>query len=201
MKTSSMFLAAGLATFMAAASQRAEGAISVSFSFDPGAQTVGLGDSAFVGIYSTEAGGPGALGGFFLDLTFNPAIVSFVGATGGTGLGTTLGLSATNAGLGKINLNEVSWDAPATLVAGQADTFLIAMLEFSAVGVGTSGLAFSLLDASDENGFSIQASGGTGSITVTSTSVIPEPGSVLGLGLLLSSGLLVRSRRRAALRS
>ncbi len=198
-----MFLAAGLATFMAAASQRAEGAISVSFSFLPGAQTVGLGDSAFVGIYSTEAGGPGALGAFFLDLTFDHTIVSYVGATAGTGFGTTTGLlvDTTVAGLGKINLVESSFDAPATLVAGQADTFLIAMLEFSAVGVGTSGLAFSLLDASDENGFSIQASGGTGSITVTSTSVIPEPGSVLGLGLLLSSGLLVRSRRRAALRS
>jgi hypothetical protein len=111
-------------------------------------------------------------------------------------------VDTTDAGIGKINLSEASFDLPATLVGGQADTFLIAMLEFSADALGTSPLGFSLLDASDESGLiSIQASGGTGSITVTSTSVIPEPGSVVGLGLLLSSGLLVRSRRRAAVRS
>ena len=201
MKTNSMFLSVGLATLIVAAAQSAQAAISASFSFLPGVQNVVIGNSVFVEIYSTESGGPGALGSFDLDMTFDPSIMSFVGASGGTGFGISTGLllDTTNAGIGKINLSESSFESPATLVGSQANMFLLATLELSADALGSSALGFTFMDASDENGFSIQAAGGTGSISVSS-SVIPEPASVLGLGVLLCSGLLVRPSRRLAAR-
>lgn len=205
MKTNSMFLAAGVAALFAAAAPSAQ-AISVSFQFLPGAQNVGLGGSAFVGIYSTEAGGPGALGSFFVDMTFDSSIISFVGATGGTGFGTSTGLlvDATGAGLGLLNLSEASFDTPATLVGGQPDMFLLATLEFSADALGTSPLGFSLVDASDENGFSIQAGGGTGSITVVESgnpgggTGVPDGGSTALLLALPAIGFFWKSRHQKA---
>jgi len=121
-------------------------ASAVSLSLLPGSQTATPGDAVSLDlvIAGLTAGGPDSLGDFDLDITFDPARLSFVSyalgdSLGDLGLGEALDLSLGPGG-GTVNVAEVSLldadpsSGPAFIGPYlddiQSDTFVLATLDF-----------------------------------------------------------------------
>jgi len=132
-------------------------ALSYHLEFSPADQTVPLGNPASVDIIATESGDPNndlhAMGAFQFVVTYDPGIVDFTSATGGTALDfSLLGLIVTEPAVGQIKLEQVSTEIPADLVASQPSSFRLATLNFDTLSVGISPLRFSDVVLSDEFG-------------------------------------------------
>ncbi|MFQ5777824.1 MAG: cohesin domain-containing protein [Terriglobia bacterium] len=142
-----------------------------------------------------------SLGAWDLDVLFDSSILGFTGATFGDpilgdqldlfGLGSITGVD--NSLPGVLNLFQLSLDFPIDLDTLQADSFVLATLDFDAIGVGSSALTINLNALSDADGFPLVAGAGGANATVT-----PEPATLL----LLASGLgaLGAWRRKRKLR-
>ena len=128
------------------------------------------------------------LGGFDLNIAFNPALLNPTGVTFGPLLGDPglfeafTGFSFTTPGI--VNFAEVSLLDAAALDALQPTSFSIATLSFDAIGTGFN--QFALLDTSTL----ADASG--------NPLAIPEPGSMLLLGLGIVGLLTTRKRNVSA---
>ncbi len=156
---------------------------------DPSSQVVPVGNPFTVGltISGLGSGSVPSLGTFDVDLTFDPAILSFGSVSyGDPVLGDQLDLSGlgaitiTTPGAGSVNLFELSLDLPDVLDTLQADSFTLATLTFDPLSLGTS--QFNLLN--------IKLGDAVGNALLTdvrggSVSVVPEPATIL----LLASGL------------
>lgn len=168
----------------------------------PASATLVSGDSIAVEIVISGLGTGQALGGFDLDLVYDPTVlvassVSFGGALGVEGLElfSTSVLSA-----GRIDLAAVSLLAELDLLALQSSSFSIATVVFDALAPGGTDIQFDLttfpgLLLSDAFGSAIAASavGGT-SVTVTGGGgSVPLPGTWALAAVALA---LVPSRQR-----
>ena len=187
---------AGLFTLLGLAGAPPAHALSLFFS--PLAQTVLLGQQAVVsvGIAGTAAGSPPSIGGYDFDVVFDGVILAVAEVSFGTNLGQPLSITASDASVaGRVNLAEVSLLSPAQLDASQPDTFLLAILTFDTLSIGTSPLQLSPIVVSDAFGQPLAALAGGGSITVTA---VPEPAtlSTLSLGLLVMLAVVRRQGRR-----
>lgn len=158
----------------------------VSLDFVPSSQTAGIGGQAAVDLHISGLGAFTApsLGTFDLDVTFNPAILSFSNARyGDPVLGDQLNLAgagsitATTLGAGTVNLFQLSLDPFGVLNMQQAGAFTVATVAFQGIGLGESPLDFNINALGDAFGNQLTASLGTGSI-----SVAPEPATLLLLG-------------------
>jgi hypothetical protein len=128
-----------------------------------------------------------ALGVFDINLSFDPAILAFKGATFGDpilgeqldvdSLGT---LSFATPGAGTVELFDLSFDLTPDLVALQAPAFTLATLSFNTLGIGTSPLGLTVNALGDANGNSVTAQLVNGEVLVT-----PEP----AISLLVACGL------------
>jgi hypothetical protein len=203
----------------------------ISVAFDPASQTVQLGDTVTVGIKISGLTAPGApsLSAFDLDVSFNSSILSLASVSfgdpvlgdqldlGGFGCSFLPGLYCdTAAGVGSVNLFELSADSSADLDLLQAADFILATLSFNTAGTGTSPLTLSLNSlVSSENRdqfgnacdpdqtvqgifcdpVALTADSTNGSVTVESRAAVPEPATffLLGSGLI---GLAAWGRRR-----
>ena len=166
----------------------------ISLDFVPPSQSVSLGTPVTVGLQISGLGDlvPPSLGTFDLDVSFDPTILSFSGATYGTGLD-VLGLGSlqiTTPGVGTVNLFELSFDSVDDLNTLQPGTFTLATLTFDTIGLGASALGFHVNALGDADGNSLSAVPGVGSITA-----VPEPGTMFLLGTGLMGALLFRRRR------
>jgi hypothetical protein len=116
---------------------------------------------------------PPTLGGFFFDLTYDPAVLSASSVVFGDKLNSVAGSPQQFADIttpGQIHLDEVSFES----ILNQPDTFSLATLVFSGLAPGVSSLSFAYADLSDGDGNSIpDFQTVNGSFTVSSSSV-PE---------------------------
>jgi hypothetical protein len=172
--------------------------------FDPSSQTVAPGASVDVELTVSGLGdfAPDSLSVFDLDVSFDPAVLSFSAvAFGDPVLGDQLDLfgfgSFTDvvSGVGVVNLLELSFDLPGDLDTLQAGSFTLATLTFDALAVGTSALSVAINALGDSFGDPLDATLAGGSVTVNAAVAMPEPGTLWLLAIgLLGLGLL---RRRA----
>jgi len=124
------------------------------------------------------------------DLTFNPGVLSAVGVSEGPFLsngGTTFFLPGTidNSG-GTITLNADSLLGPIPGVSGSG---VLVQFDFTALEPGLSNFAIQNVLLQDSTGAILDSTTNGGSVTVTGTSVTPEPSSfsLMALGIMISA--------------
>ena len=156
--------------------------------FNPAAQSVNAGSTVTVDLVVsglTDNAAP-SLGTFDLNVNFDRSILTFNGAIFGSqldlfGLGD---IRFATLGVGTVNLFELSLESAADLDNLQAGAFILAILSFTATGIGTSGLDVSLNALGDSLGNPVTADIVSGSIASIGASV-PEPSTLALVGLAL----------------
>jgi hypothetical protein len=99
-------------------------------------------------------------------------------------------LASATPGSGLVNVFELSFDSVDDLNNLQAADFILARLLFDTASAGISALTLNINALGDAFGDALTANVQDGSVTVTSTTIVPEPSSILLL--LLGSLFLVR---------
>ena len=183
----------------------ARDAHAITLEIVPAAQDVALGGPVDVAIAISDLADQAApsLGTFDVDVTFDPGILTFVGATfGDPALGDQLDLfglgsvTATTPGAGLVNLFELSLDPAADLDALQAGAFTLATLSFIAVGPGNTPIGLAINTLGDAEGASLDAQTIGGVARVAGDAGVAEPSALILLGLGIAGATLVRRRTR-----
>jgi len=140
-------------------------------------------------ITGVEASQP--LNGFQFDLVFNPFVLGATGVVSGGFLPVPSFVFVLNSAPPDVNYAEFS------IGGGAIGDGILASASFDTLSVGTSDLALTnvILAGLIPPGVEIPAQVSDGSVTVTSGHAIPEPSTVLLLGVGIA-GLLAASRRR-----
>ena len=170
----------------------------MTLELSPTYQSVTLGTSAQVDVWLRSPGG-NLLSTYDISLTYDPTILAYSTTTFSTALGDpsdpTLFYSTSAAGSLEIIAFPFFFDQ--TLQNGKADLLLFSLF-FSTKSVGTSSLNFLTdpLYLGNELGDPLQAGLGKGSIDVTQpTTPVPEPGTVVLLGIGLLCGVIFMKRK------
>lgn len=182
---------------LAAAGNSAHGAI-LSTSLSSSSVTAGQQFTLDVIVSGLDTGQ--ALGGFDLDLVFNPALLSPDHVLFGDRLGVVDVDQFTSAVLspGRTDFAAVSLASEVTLLGLQSGPFTLAQLVFDAVGPGTAAIDFDALTApglllSDQFGNAIAVTASSGAeIRIAPSGSVPEPATIL----LFIPGLLTAAWRR-----
>jgi hypothetical protein len=133
----------------------------------------------------TDAATGGAIGAYDLNITFDPAILSYASTTFGTGLNVTGAGDIQSSGLnsaGNLETFEVSFDTPHDLATLQPNSFVLFSIVFNGLMSGASSLGLEILGSSDESGNSLSAD-------VQNSALIVTPVPLPAAGWLLLSGL------------
>lgn len=189
-----LFCGLFLGAFLALAGSSAQ---AISIGFEPLTSDVDLGSLFMVElrISGLDDGAAPSLSTFDVDIAFDSAIIGLSGIDmvtfGDPLLGDQLDLSGFGSltgvaiSSGSVNLFELSFDLPEDLDFFQADSFTLASITFSALGVGSTALDLSINVLGDSLGDLLTADTiSNGTVRVTSS--VPEPSSMF----LLGSGLV-----------
>jgi len=182
-------------------------ALAITIGFEPASQEVVVGDPASVNLVISGLGDEEwpSLGGFDLFIEYDPTIlalsdVSFGDPTLGDqlaiGWGATYLSSTYSSSIEE--LLGLSFGPPSDLISSQAPSFVLAILTFDTLSVGTSPLEivdpnppFYMSRLSDELGEPLDFERESGSI-----SPVPEPATFILIGFGLGGiGILRRKRR------
>ena len=175
-RTTLLGLLGGLLTMSAGAA---------TLSIEPGAVTVNPGATFSVDLVISGLGDGSSpsVGDFDIDIGFDPLDLGLVGIALGSGLG-DLGLGeAIDVSFGEVlpgvaNVAEVSFLADDELDAMQPDTFVLATLEFMAIGLGAGDTAgidiLAVFSLGDALGDPIAVDGLSGAVVTA----IPLPGAL-----------------------
>lgn len=181
----------------------------ITLGFSPASQTVNSGDPVDVQIVIAGLGSGTApsLGAFYLNVSFNPAILNFISLTfgdpnSGDQLDIAGGGSLTFPGPfitspGSLNLWEESFDTIDDLNNYQAGTFTLATLSFTTLAPGISPLAITDPVLSDAWGDPLYA-GELHSGEINVVSAVPEPATLLLAGIGLAGLWCFRKRMRCS---
>jgi len=136
------------------------------------------------------------VGGFDIDVAFDPTQVSFTGATfsillGDAGVGEAL--TDVISGSGTLNVAAVSLLSPQALDLLQGDPLLLATLSFLAIAPGSSSIQITGAELSDANAAAISL-GDFAPVPVQIA--VPEPTALLPVSVGIAL-MLVRRRRQA----
>jgi hypothetical protein len=174
----------------------------VTISVLPEQGTVQAGSTTVVDVVASglsDAAMGGAIGGYDLDLTFDPALLSWSSTTFKSGLDVT-GLGdlqdSSLSGSGKLETFEVSFDSASDLAALQPNSFVLFSVNLTGIVAGTSALGLDVLSLTDESGHALASD-------VQGSSVAVAPVPLPAAAWLLLSGLgsalgFTRSRRTLA---
>ena len=166
-----------------------------TLSLAPTPIVVNVGSSFVIDLRIADLAGA-EVGGFDVDLAFDPTLLSFSGVTFSTLLGDeALGEILTDVitSVGTLNLAAVSLLSPQALDALQSDPVLLASLSFEAVGVGSGSLLITSAELSDALAAGITLGA---FVPVPLQVAVPEPATWLPVALGVA--LLARRRRRAS---
>jgi hypothetical protein len=169
-------------------------------------QIVSQGQLTTIEVNISGLGNGTALGGFDLNIGFDPSLLGFSSAAyGDPTLGDQLDLEGfgtytdTVTGTGTTEITELSFDSAFALTSLQAANFTLASLTFDALAPGVSPVTLSVNALPDQNGNSIAAGTVSGLIDIQSAggAAVPEPGTWLLFcgGLVM---LVLRGYRRAS---
>jgi hypothetical protein len=134
------------------------------------------------------------IGSFGATVQFDPALLAPAAVDFGPGLGDPDLLEAlTDFSFleGAIEFAQVSLLSESSLFLLQSSEFRLATLTFQPIGLGTTPLRFSNVLIDDSDGIKLPFTEEGGSITI-----VPEPGTVLVIGLLLLVLLCISRRKR-----
>ncbi len=200
----------GVILFLCVGVQEAK---ALSLDFLLSSSSVDVGDTVTL---SAVIGGLGdftapSLGAFDFNIEFDPALVELTASP--VIFGTLLGdegfgesLSGSSAASGSVNLFALSFLTGAELDALQPSSFTLATLSFNALASGVNAFSFSSVILGDGAGDPLVASLGGASLTINSItppppppppppSDVPEPSSILLLGIGIAVGRLVNFPR------
>jgi len=151
----------------------------ISLSFSPSTAEINIGGSIDVDLIISGLENDD-LGYFEFDINFDDSILGFNSYSLGNGLGNIAAgdaddWSAGDLGGGTINLIEISYLLDLSF---QSDSFSLATLSFTGVGLGSSPLSYSNIVLGDDWGGALSADTIDGSIDV-----VPEPATLLLFGI------------------
>lgn len=170
----------------------------ISLGFAPSNQSVLLGSTASVDVNVINPGGT-LIGAYDFNIEYDPTILSPTSVDFGSGLGAPLDSLASFTLADPLNVAELSFLWDFTGYQDGVSDFTLFTVHFDTIGLGVSPLSFSenILGIAggflgDDWGEPIQPLGlGTGSIEV----VIPEPGTLLLVGIGIAGIALYRRQR------
>jgi len=151
-----------------------------------------------IGISGLASGAAPSLSGYDVNLSFDSTYLSFAGVVfGDATLGNQLDLASLGsttiselAGIGLVNLFELSGDTAEDLNTLQADSFNLATVTFDVLNVGTSLLQLDLNALADADGNALSA------VTLSApVTTVPLPSAFLLMAPALA-GLMCAGKRR-----
>jgi len=166
----------------------------IMLSVNPSDQLISNGSHVDVNILVSGLGNqsPNSLGAYDLDLGFDDSLLGFNSITyGDSVLGNQLDFAgfgtftSTVVSTGTINFSEFSFDSVIDLNTLQADSFVLATVNFSAQSLGSSVLALSVNSFGDALGDPLFTEISDGMISIVSNNV-PEPATAF----LMAAGLM-----------
>ncbi|MGH9886543.1 MAG: cohesin domain-containing protein [bacterium] len=174
----------------------APAAHAVTLVVTPSSQDAGVGTSVSVDVLVSGlvAGAPPSLGGFDLDIAFDPSILVLIGASLNAPLGGNAQFDFEVQGTASgavVNLFALSSLSDPELEALQGDEFTIATLIFNTLAPGTSPLTLGNIVLTNGAGGSLPLQ-----VAFNGEIVVPEPGTAIAVGLGLAALALVRRRAR-----
>lgn len=172
------------------------GARAVTITLLPEQGTVQIGSTTLVDVVASglsESPSGGAIGGYDLNVTFDPTLLSWSSTTFNSGLDVTGRGDLRDSILsepGKLETFEVSFDSPQDLATLQPDSFVLFSIGLTGIARGTSALELGILSLTDESGAPLAADVQGASVAVAPVP-LPAAGWLLlsGLGSLLSASL------------
>lgn len=212
----------GVATVLLSAMSLAQEAKAISLNLIPSSSTTAIGEFVGIDVTISDLGNNIApsVSTFDFDVSFDPSVLSIAGLTFGdpalgdlvdqsglslffTQLGFFSGVGVSVPAPGLVNFFELSLDTPAALDGTQPSAFTLATLNFLSVGVGTSTVGITRINAlGDSFGDPLALfSVGSTSIEVMGDSnppaSVPEPGvGLLAIGSLSCLSLLFLKHKK-----
>jgi hypothetical protein len=176
-----------LSGIVALAFGAAPAADALSLSIVPEQDAFRVGATGIVDVVAsglTHAVDGGSIGGYDLNVSFDPSLLAYSSTTFGTGLNVSGLGDIQSSGVsapGQLETLEVSFDTAQALAALQPNSFVLFSLAFTGLAPGTSALTLGTLSMSDAGGNPLGADVHDASVNVTP---VPLPAAVW---LLLSA--------------
>ncbi|MGR8930976.1 MAG: cohesin domain-containing protein [Gammaproteobacteria bacterium] len=176
---------------------------SITVRAEPLSSILLLGETTDVNVLISGLGANAApsLGAFDIDVTFDAAVLDYVGSQfgGPAPLGDQLDMSGlgslsalTDISPGTLNFYEVSLDDTAMLNDQQADSFMLFTFNVKALALGSSQIGININSLGDADGNPLPAEIQFSTITVES---VPLPGSVWLFAAVLTAWLGTQKRQ------